>query len=81
MTHLSTGRYRITFTVPFRSTPTMLVTRIYGSPDINAGTGVQPAENAIVDQITTTIAVVATGNADGVLTDSNFGFLAIGDVP
>jgi hypothetical protein len=80
VTHLSTGRYQITFTVPFQSTPTMIATKIFGNPAVNAGTGVQTGE-ITVDQITTTLAVVAVGNVDGVLTDSAFGFLAIGDVP
>lgn len=80
MTHLGTGRYEITFTVAFQSTPTMLATKIFGNPNVNAGTGVQTGE-ITVDQITTTIAVVAVGNAAGVLTDSAWGFLALGDVP
>jgi hypothetical protein len=77
VTHLSTGRYLITFTTPFPATPTVLVTKVYGSVTVDAGTGVQPAENAIVDQASPDTALIATGNANGTLTDGAFGLLAI----
>jgi Collagen triple helix repeat (20 copies) len=71
-----TGRYQINFTVPFASTPTVVVTNVYGSISVNAGVAVQPAQNAVVDQATPALALVATGDATGTLAALSFGFIA-----
>jgi hypothetical protein len=76
VTPQGTGRYLINFTTPFPNPPTMLVSKIYGNPDVNAGATVEPAENAIVDQVTVNNATVATSDAAGALVDGSFGFLA-----
>jgi hypothetical protein len=75
-TVLGVGRYQLTWTVPFTARPTVVASKIFGSEDINAGADVQPAENAIVDLTTVTMAIVATGDAAGVLSPSSFGFVA-----
>ena len=80
-TRLGVGRYQITFTTAFTVEPTTIVTKIYGSPSVDAGTGVEPAENAIVDLSSTTTAIIATSNANGNLADGSFGFVTVGDLP
>jgi hypothetical protein len=77
VTVLSTGRYRINFSAAFSSTPAVLVTNVFGSINVDAGTSVQPALNAVVDQASPSFALVATGDAGGTLTSESFQFLAI----
>jgi hypothetical protein len=77
VTMLSTGRYRIDFAVPFPTTPTVLVTNIYGSITIDAGTSVQPAQNGIVDEAAPGFALIATGDQTGTLASESFSFLAL----
>ncbi len=77
-TRIDAGRYEITFTTPFPTPPTVIVTKVWQSFEFTAGTSVDPQENAIVDQILFGSTVVATGSTTGVLTDSNFSFLVIG---
>ena len=81
MTQLSTGRYQITFVVPFPDIPSLTITKIYGNPDVDAGPIVEPRENAIVDFITTTDVIVGLSDDAGNLTDGSFSFVAMGDVP
>jgi hypothetical protein len=75
--HLGPGRYRVTFTTPFAVPPAVVVTKVFGSPTVDAGAAVLPAENAIVDQALVGSAIVATGNSVGVPTDGTFAFLAM----
>jgi hypothetical protein len=72
------GRYRITFDTPFPIEPTVIVTNIFGSVAVDAGTSVLPAENALVDQILPASAVIATGNSTGGRADKSFCFIAVG---
>jgi hypothetical protein len=72
------GRYLITFNPPFPSRPSASVTKIFGNPDIDAATGVDPGESAIIDLIQTNQMIVATGDSGGTLIDSAFTFLVIG---
>ena len=71
---LGVGRYQITFGTPFTGLPTVLATKVFGSPAVDAGAGVEPAENAIVDQVTPTMCIIATSNAAGGLANGTFGF-------
>jgi len=67
----------VTFSTPFTSLPTVLVTNVYGDININAGTSAQPAINAAVDQETPSFALIATGDRNGVLAPQTFGFIAL----
>lgn len=78
ISNTSTGRYLITFTPPFPSRPSASATKIYGNPDIDAGSTVQPLENAIVDLIQTNQMIVATCDSTGALVDSAFTFVVVG---
>ena len=53
------------------------MSKYFGSPAVDAGTGVLPAENAIVDQVTPTTAIIAVGNVTGVLANGTFGFMVL----
>ncbi len=75
---LGTGRYRVTFDLPFLSRPTVVVTKVFQTIEFDASTSVEPRENAIVDQIDPAWVIVATADTDGALADSNFCLLAIG---
>jgi hypothetical protein len=83
---LDQGRYEITFTTPFPTPPSVVVTQVWKSFAGTDGTNVVPYGNAIVDQILVGSTLVGTGLADDllpgaspdVLTDSNFSFLVIG---
>jgi Collagen triple helix repeat (20 copies) len=75
---LGPGRYQITFDAPFPGVPTVLATKVYGSPTVDAGAGVQPAENAIVDEVTPTLCLIATSDAAGGVANGTFGFTALG---
>jgi hypothetical protein len=77
VTVLGPGRYQLNFTTPFKGVPTVLVTNVYGSIGVDAGAGVQPAQNAVVDQATAGFALVATGDANGVPSAESFGFMAL----
>jgi hypothetical protein len=75
---LGAGRYQLTFDEPFSSRPTAVVTKVYRLFTADSGTGVEPQQNAIIDQLEGNFAIVATANADGDLEDSNFCFLVVG---
>ena len=53
-------------------------TKGFGNPDIDAGGGVQPGQNAIIDLIQSNRMIVACADDAGNLTDSFFSFIAIG---
>jgi hypothetical protein len=76
VTMQGTGRYRIDFTTPFKTVPAMLVTNVYGSINVDAGAGVQPAQNGVVDQAAAGFALVGTADQNGALADESFSFLA-----
>lgn len=75
---LGAGRYDITFPAAFPVPPAVVVTKVWASFGADGGTGVKPRESAIVDRILAGSAIVATSSDTGILTDSNFCFLAIG---
>jgi hypothetical protein len=56
----------------------VVATKVFGSPAVDAGAGVDPAENAIVDQVTATTCIIATSNGAGNLANGGFGFIALG---
>jgi hypothetical protein len=72
------GRFRITFSTPFNGQPTLTASRVFGDPAIDAGTGVDAGQTAVVDMITATEAIVATADRAGALLDGAFTFIAIG---
>ena len=74
---LGVGRYQITFTTPFLTPPVVLVTKVFGSAAVDAGIAVEPGETAVIDQITATTAIIATGNDAGALADGAFEILAV----
>jgi hypothetical protein len=74
---LGIGRYQINFTTPFSVIPTLVVTKVFGSISVDAGTIVQPRENAIVDEVLVNTAIIATSNTLGQLADSSFNFIAL----
>jgi hypothetical protein len=76
--HLGAGRYEITFASAFPVPPAVIASKVWGQFDLDGGTAVDPRENALVDRILATAAIVTTGDTAGDLTDSNFSFLAIG---
>lgn len=75
---LGAGRYELTFTPGFSVPPSVVVTKVWGAFDASGGATVDPRQNAIVDRVTTDVALVDTGDAAGTLIDSNFCFIAIG---
>jgi hypothetical protein len=77
VTHPGPGRYTVTYTTPFATQPTVLLTAVFGSINVDAGTGVLPRENAIVDLANLTSFVAATSNNGGALADHSFMFLAL----
>jgi len=70
------GRYRIIFDTPFTSEPAIIVTNVFGSPAIESN--IVDFGVVTVDQITETTAVIVTGSSTAFITDSSFGFLALG---
>ena len=72
------GRFLVTFSAPFAGQPTLIASRVYGDPGLDASTTVQPAQTAIVDLVTASTAIIATGDAVGALADGGFTFVAIG---
>jgi hypothetical protein len=74
---VSPGRYRLTFDTAFPTTPTVIVTNVFGSINVDAGADVEPAQNAIVDQADPASALIATADEDGDLTALSFGFIAM----
>ena len=78
VTKLDTGRYQVVFSLPFPSPPAVIVTKVWASFEFDAGNTVDARQNAIVDQVNTGLVIIDTADEDGVLTDSNFCFCAIG---
>jgi hypothetical protein len=74
---VSSGRYRITFASPFPSIPVITVTTVFGSIGVDAGTAVQPRENAVIDQQDQNSVLIATANSAGALTPQTFEFFAL----
>ena len=73
-----TGRYLITYAVPFVGQPTVVATRVHMDLLTNAGSSVQAGATAVVDYAVAGSAVVATANPAGTLADGSFTFVAIG---
>ena len=74
----STGIRKITFTPAYAAPPTVIVSRVFGDPSVDAGTAVQPGQTAVVDQITAASAVIATADQAAARADGAFTFIAIG---
>ena len=72
------GRYLITFDVAFSAQPTVVASRVYGDPGIDAGSTVAAGETAVVDLVMPNQAIVATAAVSGALADGGFTFIAIG---
>jgi hypothetical protein len=72
------GRWKITFTPAFAGPAVVVASRVFGNPDIDAGAGVQPGQTAVVDQVLSTQAIIATADETGTLADGAFTFIAIG---
>jgi len=73
-----TGRYDLVFTPAFAGQPTLVVTRVHQTLTANAGNSVTASETAVVDQVLSDRAVVATADKDGTRADGTFTFIAIG---
>jgi hypothetical protein len=78
VSRIAAGRYQINFSPAFLSRPTVVVTKVYQTFEFDAGTAVEPRQNAVVDQLTSTFVIIATANDAGDLEDSNFCFMAVG---
>jgi hypothetical protein len=78
MTRTTPGRYLITFDVAFSAQPTVVASRVYGDPGIDAGSTVAAGETAVVDLVMPNQAIVATAAVSGALADGGFTFIAIG---
>ena len=72
------GRYEITFGPAFPTRPAATATPIWGNPDVDAGTFVNPKTNAVIDLLQTNRMIVALGDPDGNLADGAFTFIVIG---
>ncbi|ACZ30965.1 hypothetical protein Xcel_1946 [Xylanimonas cellulosilytica DSM 15894] len=76
------GRYRLHFAQPFVAAPPAVVaSRVYGDPDIDAGTGWSASENVTVDMVSMSTALIVTASATGTHIDGAFTFIAIGVHP
>ena len=73
-----TGRWKITFTPAFAGPAVLVASRVYEDPDYDADINVRPRQSAIVDQVLSTQAIVATADENGALADGAFTFIAIG---
>jgi hypothetical protein len=72
------GRWRVTFTPAFSGPVVLVASRVYEDPDYDAGAAVAAGQTAVVDQVISTQAVIATADASGALADGAFTFIAIG---
>jgi hypothetical protein len=75
---VSTGRWQVTFTPPFLTVPTVIVTPIFNSWNVNAGTSITPGRTALVDNVDGAGAFIVTADEANALADSGFSFIAIG---
>jgi hypothetical protein len=73
-----TGRWRVTFAPSFAGPVVLVASRVYEDPDFDAGPAVAAGQTAVVDQVLSTQAVIATADAAGALADGAFTFIAIG---
>ena len=74
---LQKGIYQITFSVPFPTVPTLLVTQNYHAWDDFDYNGGDARDNAVVIAVSESQAKIKTGDGNGVAADRNFSFLAI----
>lgn len=72
------GRYQLVFGQPFSGLPVLLVSRVHGQLQANAGTAVTASETAVVDEVAAGRAIVATAAPGGSRADGGFTFVAIG---
>jgi hypothetical protein len=73
-----TGRWKITFAPAFAGPAVLVASRVYEDPDFDAGATVKGGQTAVVDQVLSTQATVATADENGALADGAFTFIAIG---
>jgi hypothetical protein len=73
-----TGRWKITFAPAFTGPAVLVASRVYEDPDLEAGASVVPGQTAVVDQVISTQAIIATADENGALADGAFTFIAIG---
>lgn len=78
---LGKGIYEITFSVPFPTVPTLLVTQNYRSWDDFTYGGGSTLDNAVVIAVSEEKAKIKTGGDKGAAGDRNFSFLAICEIP
>jgi hypothetical protein len=72
------GRYRLVFGSSFVGRPVVLVSRVFGALNANAGTAVNAGETAVVDLVESDGAIIATAGSNGTKVDGGFTFIAIG---
>ncbi|GAF48240.1 hypothetical protein [Rhodococcus wratislaviensis] len=72
------GRYQVDFATAFTGQPTIVVTRVHLLLTADSGTSVTASETAVVDEVLSDRAVVATADTAGALADGGFTFIAIG---
>ena len=68
----------MTFSVPFSGVPVLVASRVYNDVLLDAGTGVEPGQTAVVDMVQPDRAIVATADAAATRVDGGFTFVAIG---
>lgn len=72
------GRYVVTFAAQFAAVPVVVASRVFGDVTVDATTGVDPGQTAVVDLSQPDRAIVATADKAGTRVDGGFTFVAIG---
>lgn len=76
VTKVNTGIYDVHFEPHFQSTPAVVATQVWKDSGDMGGNAL---DNVVLINVTTTMARFKTGDMDGIASDREFSFIALGE--